>query len=216
MRKNLFLLLLVFIPVVGMSQNEPSNTYTNPHSAYVNGEELLVFDNENMFISAVARITSKDYGFGNELKVALSLTNKSDIPVNFIPEKCTAFEMRKSKKKELKVYSSKEFLKKMRKNILWFGPDNVESVAGANTVVKDKNGNKLGSVSTNAKMYTGAADEAYKNADDYIREMYLKKNTLFRDKEVKGILVIQKPKGESVEFHLMVGNDEYIFNFTME
>lgn len=211
MKKNILSLLFVCLSFCAYSQNE----YTTPHAAYVDGEQLLVYDNDKVFISAIARITSQDYGFGNDLKIALSITNKSDTPFNFIPEESTAYEIRKGKEKELKVYSSKEFLKRMRKNILWFGPDNVENVS-VSTEVKDGTGKKIGSVSSKTQVYTGAADEAFDNAEEYVRKNYLKKNTLIKGNEVKGVLAVQKPKGDSVFFNLKVGEDVYVFNFLLE
>lgn len=194
---------------------DAGNVYDNPHTCYVDGEQLFVYDTEKMFISAIARITDKSYGFGSELKIAFSIQNKEKVPVDFYPEETRAYEMRKSRMKELKVYSSKEYLKKVQRNILWFGPDNVENAATVEIEVKDGIGNRLGSVSTKAKVYTGAADEAYDSAEKSVKETYLKRNTLFQGKEVNGVLVIGKPKGNNAEVHLKVGEDIYVFNFEL-
>ena len=123
-----------------------------------------------------------------------------------------AFTKKKGKKIELDVYTASEYLKKLKKNILWFGPGNVEKV-NATTTIKDGNGKKTGEMESTASVYTGGRDAAYSDAEEYVRKEYLKRNTVFSGENISGIIAIENPKGNPFELHLMLGDEMYVFNF---
>ena len=123
-----------------------------------------------------------------------------------------AYTEKRGKRKELNVYTANEYLKKLKKNILWFGPDNVEKV-NATTTIKDGQGQKTGKVESTVSVYTGGQDAAYSDAEEYVRKEYLKRNTVFSGQELNGIIAVENPKGKPFELHLKLGDEMYVFKF---
>lgn len=163
-------------------------------------------------MSIAPRLASKAYGFGKEIKLYVALKNNGETPIDFNPENLKAFTMKRGKKIELDVYTASEYLKKLKKNILWFGPDNVEKV-NATTTIKDGQGQKAGEVKSTVSVYTGEQDAAYSNAEEYVRKEYLKRNTVFSGQEISGIIAVENPKRNPLELRLTLGNEIYVFNF---
>lgn len=206
--KTFFTILLLSCSVLLFSQTR----YDNPIRVYIDGVEVLSYSTENLEISLAPRISSKSYGFGKEMRLYVVLRNQGESPLDFNPKGITAFTIRKGKEVELEVYSASEYLKKLKKNILWFGPDNVEKVNAA-TAIKDGQGQNTGEVESTISVYTGGQDAAYSDAEEYVRKEYLKRNTVFSGQELNGIIAVENPKGKPFELHLKLGNDMYIFNF---
>lgn len=206
--KKLLLLLLLMCSTLSFSQTQ----HDNPIRAYIDGSEVLSYKTEDMELSIAPRLASKAYGFGKEIKLYVTLKNNGETPIDFNPENLKAFTMKKGKKIELDVYTAAEYLKKLKKNILWFGPDNVEK-ANATTTIKDGQGQKAGEVESTVSVYTGGQDAAYSNAEEYVRKEYLKRNTVFSGQELNGIIAVENPKGKPFELHLKLGDEMYVFNF---
>ena len=206
--RHLFLLSLLLCSTLSFSQTQ----HNNPIHTYIDGIEVLSYKTEDMELSIAPRLASKEYGLGKELKLVLVLKNDGEAPVDFNPANIKAYTEKRGKRKELNVYTANEYLKKLKKNILWFGPDNVEKV-NATTTIKDGQGQKTGKVESTVSVYTGGQDAAYSDAEEYVRKEYLKRNTVFSGQELNGIIAVENPKGKPFELHLKLGNDMYIFNF---
>lgn len=206
--RHLFLLSLLLCSILSFSQTQ----HNNPIHTYIDGIEVLSYKTEEYEISLAPRLSDKEYGFGKELKLVLVLKNDGEIPVDFNPANIKAYTEKKGKRKELNVYTANEYLKKLKKNILWFGPDNVEKV-NATTTIKDGQGQKTGKVESTVSVYTGGQDAAYADAEEYVRKEYLKRNTVFSGQELNGIIAVENPKGKPFELHLRLGDEMYVFNF---
>ena len=206
--RHLFLLSLLLCSILSFSQTQ----HNNPIHTYIDGIEVLSYKTEEYEISLAPRLSDKEYGFGKELKLVLVLKNDGEIPVDFNPANIKAYTEKKGKRKELNVYTANEYLKKLKKNILWFGPDNVEKV-NATTTIKDGQGQKTGKVESTVSVYTGEQDAAYSDAEEYVRKEYLKRNTVFSGQELNGIIAVENPKGKPFELHLRLGDEMYVFNF---
>lgn len=206
------LFFIAIILLAAINALSAQTLYENPLRAYIDGAEVLSYKTEEYEISLAPRLSDKAYGLGKELKLVLVLKNDGEIPVDFNPANIKAYTEKKGKRKELNVYTANEYLKKLKKNILWFGPDNVEKV-NATTTIKDGQGQKTGKVESTVSVYTGGQDAAYSDAEEYVRKEYLKRNTVFSGQELNGIIAVENPKGKPFELHLKLGNDMYIFNF---
>lgn len=206
--RHLFFLLLLLCSTLSFSQAQ----HDNPIRAYIGGVEVLSYKTGNMELSIAPRLASKAYGFGKEIKLYVVLKNNGETPIDFNPANMKAFTVRKNKEVELDVYTASEYLKKLKKNILWFGPDNVEKV-NATTTITDGRGQKTGEVESTASVYTGGQDAAYSDAEEYVRKEYLKRNTVFPEQEISGIIAVENPKGKPFELHLKLGNEMYVFDF---
>lgn len=206
--RHLFLLLLLLCSILSFSQTQ----HNNPICAYIDGTEVLIYKTKVMELSIAPRLASKAYGFGKEIKLYVVLKNNGDSPIDFNPVNIRAFTTKRGKKAELDVYTASEYLKKLKKNILWFGPDNVETVNSA-TTIKDGQGQKTGEVKSTVSVYTGGQDAAYSDAEEYVRKEYLKRNTVFPGQELNGIIAVENPKGKPFELHLKLGDEMYVFNF---
>lgn len=193
-----FITIILLMTINALSAQ---NLYENPIRAYIDGTEVLSYKTEEYEISLAPRLSDKEYGFGKELKLVLVLKNDDENPVDFNPANIKAYTEKKGKRKELDVYTANEYLKKLKKNILWFGPDNVEKV-NATTTIKDGQGQKTGKVESTVSVYTGGQDAAYsdaeeyvrKDAEEYVRKEYLKRNTVFPVQELNGIIAVENRK----------------------
>ena len=206
--RHLFLLSLLLCSTLSFSQTQ----HNNPIHTYIDGIEVLSYKTEDMELSIAPRLASKEYGLGKELKLVLVLKNDGEAPVDFNPANIKAYTEKNGKRKELNVYTANEYLKKLKKNILWFGPDNVEKV-NATTTIKDGQGQKTGKVESTVSVYTGGQDAAYSDAEEYVRKEYLKRNTVFSGQELNGIIAMENPKGKPFELHLKLGDEMYVFKF---
>ena len=186
------------------------NVYRDPQIAYMDGNRFCIYDNNKFYIMATGPFKGK-----KEFGIRFLIRYKAGQPVDFNPDESKAYMTLESGITELKAYSAEEYLNKLNKRILWFGPSNMESASSTVTNVTDGLGNKVGTVQSETQVYTGAADEAYAEAERSVREDYLKRNTLFEGREVEGRIAVAKPKkGKgNVEFLLKVDGDTYIFNF---
>lgn len=206
--KELLLSLLLLCSTLSFSQTQ----HNNPIRVYIDGVEVLSYRTGNMELSIAPRLASKAYGFGKEIKLYVALKNNGETPIDFNPVNIKAFTTKKGKKVELDIYTASEYLKKLKKNILWFGSDNVEKVNAA-TTIKDGHGQKTGEVESTVSVYTGEQDAAYSDAEEYVRKEYLKRNTVFSGQELNGIIAVENPKGKSFELYLKLGDEMYFFNF---
>lgn len=212
MKKVIISFLIGCALFASATQMFSQTSYNNPIRAYIDGVEVLSYKTEVMELSIAPRLASQAYGFGKEMKLYVVLKNNGDTPIDFNPANMKAFSMKKGKKIELKVYTASEYLKKLKKNILWFGPDNVEKVNTA-TTIKDGQGQKTGEVKSTVSVYTGGQDAAYSDAEEYVRKEYLKRNTVFSGQELGGIIAVENPKRKPFELHLKLENEMYVFYF---
>lgn len=210
--RNMRLFFIAIILLAAINALSAQTLYENPLRAYIDGAEVLSYKTEEYEISLAPRLSDKAYGLGKELKLVLVLKNDGEIPVDFNPANIKAYTEKKGKRKELNVYTANEYLKKLKKNILWFGPDNVEKV-NATTTIKDGQGQKTGKVESTVSVYTGGQDAAYSDAEEYVRKEYLKRNTVFSGQELNGIIAVENPKGKPFELHLKLGDEMYVFKF---
>lgn len=206
--KELLLSLLLLCSTLSFSQTQ----HNNPIRVYIDGVEVLSYRTGNMELSIAPRLASKAYGFGKEIKLYVALKNNGETPIDFNPVNIKAFTTKKGKKVELDIYTASEYLKKLKKNILWFGPDNVENVNAA-TTIKDGHGQKTGEVESTVSVYTGEQDAAYSDAEEYVRKEYLKRNTVLSGQELNGIIAVENPKGKPFELYLKLSDEMYVFNF---
>lgn len=207
---RLFFIAIILLAAINILSAQ--TLYENPLRAYIDGAEVLSYKTEEYEISLAPRLSDKAYGLGKELRLILALKNDGEIPVDFNPANIKAYTEKKGKRKELNVYTASEYLKKLKKNILWFGPDNVEKV-NATTTIKDGQGQKTGKVESTVSVYTGGQDAAYSDAEEYVRKEYLKRNTVFAGQELSGIIAIDSPKGKSFVVHIELNDNHYIFKF---
>lgn len=210
--RNMRLFFIAIILLAAINILSAQTLYENPLRAYIDGAEVLSYKTEEYEISLAPRLSDKAYGLGKELRLILALKNDGEIPVDFNPANIKAYTEKKGKRKELNVYTASEYLKKLKKNILWFGPDNVEKV-NATTTIKDGQGQKTGKVESTVSVYTGGQDAAYSDAEEYVRKEYLKRNTVFAGQELSGIIAIDSPKGKSFVVHIELNDNHYIFKF---
>ena len=206
--RHLFLSLLLLCSTLSFSQTQHNNLIR----VYIDGVEVLSYRTGNMELSIAPRLASKAYGFGKEIKLYVALKNNGETPIDFNPINIKAFTTKKGKKVELDIYTASEYLKRLKKNILWFGPDNVEKVNSA-TTIKDGQGKKTGEVESTVSVYTGEQDAAYSDAEEYVRKEYLKRNTVFSGQELNGIIAVENPKRKPFELYLKLGDEMYVFNF---
>lgn len=204
-----FITIILFTAINALSAQ---TLYENPIRAYIDGTEVLSYKTDEHEISLAPRLSDKAYGLGKELKLVLVLKNNGEAPVDFNPANIKAYTEKKGKRKELNVYTASEYLKKLKKNILWFGPDNVEKINAA-TTIKDGQGQRTGKVESTVSVYTGGQDAAYSDAEEFVRKEYLKRNTVFAGQELSGIIAIDSPKGKSFVVHIELNDNHYIFKF---
>lgn len=212
MKKVVTSFLIAYVLFVNVSHIFSQIRYDSPIRAYIDGVEVLSYETENLELSLAPSLSSKSYGFGKEIRLYIVLRNQGESPLDFNPKTIKAFTVKKGEEVELKVYSSSEYLKKLKKNILWFGPDNVESV-NTSTSIKGEEGQMIGNVESNTNVYTGGRDAAYSDAEEYVRKEYLKRNTVFAGQELSGIIAIDSPKGKSFVVHIELNDNHYIFKF---
>ena len=210
--RNMRLFFITIILFTAINAPSAQTLYENPICAYIDGTEVLSYKTDEHEISLAPRLSDKAYGLGKELKLVLVLKNDGEAPVDFNPANIKAYTEKNGKRKELNVYTANEYLKKLKKNILWFGPDNVEKV-NATTTIKDGQGQKTGKVESTVSVYTGGQDAAYSDAEEYVRKEYLKRNTVFSGQELNGIIAVENPKGKPFELHLKLGDEMYVFKF---
>ncbi len=189
--------------------------YNTPEIRYINGVRVQRYADNHLDMGSYAERKS-GYGLGKETNVFFAISNIGKELIDVDPSKITAYYIDKNNnEKPLKIYSYEEYLKKTKRNILWFGPDNVEK-ATAKTEVKNSNGQVLGTVETKAETYTGANKEAQINAESDISKIYLKRNTLDAGQSMKGIVVIQKAKEDIFYVKVEIDKFTYIFEYELK
>lgn len=191
------------------------NAYNSQESVYVDGREVLSYVMNDIELYVTAGKTNNRYGFGKEIVVDIMFKNNKDESIEFNPGLIDASYSKKGKLRKLKVYSENDYMKKVNKNILLWGPDNTKNIQ-TKTEVKDNNGNKVGEVSTTSQIYTGDADDAYNDMHKYIKDCYIKRNTVFPSKEVRGFMVIESFKGDSFNMSIDIDSNKYCFSIKFE
>jgi len=201
---------LMLLPLSLFSQD----MYNTPEIRYINGVKVQNYVDDRVDIGSYSEQKS-GYGLGKETSVFFAIKNIGNLLVDIDPSKITAYYIDKNKnEKPLKVYSYEAYLKKSKRNILWFGPDNVEK-ATAKTEVKNASGQVIGTVETKAETYTGANKDAQSDAEYDISKSYLKRNTLDAGQATKGIVVVQKAKEKVFYVKIEIDKNTYVFDYEL-
>lgn len=194
--------------------------YKDAVSAYSDDMPVRSYITDKVEVAVGADVKKREYGFGEELRLYIIVKNKCEMPVNVGPENIKISVTEGKEFTELNVLTAKEYLKKIKKNILLFGPDNKEDVK-VETKVRAVDGwglESMGGINSTTKtsVYTGARDEAYSSAEEFVNAEYLKKNTLLNGEELNGFVatkISKKAKKKPIEIKMELGGDIYIFNF---
>lgn len=210
---------MIFISLNLYSQN----IYNEPHSIYKDGKAILWYEVNGIRIASSAEKTSKKYGFGKEVRVDLAFMNDNHESLEINPSIFTASAILKKKRKILRIYSEKEYEKKVRRNLFWFGPENVASTSvdiNSSAAVKDEYGNTKATVTSSSKAkstyFTGEYDRAVSDASVAIKESYIKRNTLFKDEVQEGMLIIENPQSEHLELSIVIAGNTYVFSYNLD
>ena len=81
--------------------------------------------------------------------------------------------------------------------------------------MKNEYGLTIGSVNTKAEVYTGKADEAYEKIDKQL-EGYLRSNTLYNGEQMKGYVLIKKPKAKMFSLKIKICDAVYKYILPIE
>lgn len=126
---------------------------------------------------------------------------------------------RRGEAKPCGVYTMREWLKKRKRQLSWFGPSNVRENEVETTVEqKDAQGRVLSSTTatTTESVYTGENNRVRREAEAEIRDTYLQKTTLLPGDAVEGWLVGRNPKADRLRVTVPLGGKRYIFDLDSE
>lgn len=218
--KLIFSIGLIFNSLFLYSQK----VYNSETSIYKDGVQQIAYRENGLTLIGSAEIGAKYFGFGKEVVFGLYVWNEENESIDINPSKIKAYTEKKNKRKDIKVYTAKEYESKIHKAIIWFGPDNVEKVKveqSSTTVnVKDKYGitqsSAEGNTVTEVKQYTGGRDKALQQATEYVDNNYLRRNTLSKGDKINGIVVAANPKNDNITFTVCINNDTFVFRFDLE
>ena len=223
MKKFLFALLawgVGFCPFASAQK-----IYRDAAFAYVDDMPVRTYITDEVEVAVARDVKKRKYGFGEEVRFYITVLYNGDVPVNVGPKNIKLSVANGKGFTESDVLTAKEYLKRIKTNILLWGPDNIEKVASVETETKVRDVNSWGvetgsgiNSTTTASMsvYTGAADEAYSSAEEFVKAEYLKTNTLLKGDELNGFVatkISRKAKKNPIEIKMELGGDIYIFNF---
>lgn len=158
--------------------------------------------------------------FAKHSSLVVAIKNGSDKSVTFNPEEIEAKVIDNSGREEkCKAYTAQELIKKERRNIFWFGPNNVSSVTTNSSITtRDKHGNVVTTTDGKAttQVYTGAKEEAMADAENKIQESYFQKTTIFPGKFKHGEIVLKNRKSKNIILTIPLGGTNFIFDFSKE
>lgn len=186
--------------------------------AQVHEDHTIVYNNgDAVYMNAKDGFSigvSNTKGSGG-IRIDFALINNTGSAVNILHENISAeYIDKKGNKVPLEIFTYEEARKKAKNKALWFGPSNTETI-NAKTEVKNEYGLTVSTVNTKAEVYTGKADEAYRNVDEQIKG-YLRNNTLFDGQNMKGYFLVKKPKAESFTLNIKIKDAVYKYSLSVE
>lgn len=176
--------------------------------------QTLSYTSDDAIIT-VSAIREPGYGAGKEIGIYIHVENISNKTIDVNPAMISGYYMKGNKEKELKIYTYNEYIKKAKKDIFWFGPENTEQV-NKETTVRDERGNILRKVETETSVYTGANDVAKQNAEQNISNSYLRRHTLEERESISGLIVAKNAKMDTFFLKITISNYMYVFECNLE
>lgn len=203
MKKILFIILtLISSSAYGQVYDDHVISYKDGNAIYMN--------QKNGFTIGVSKTK-----VGGNIKITFAFINNTGEAVNILHENISAeYVNKKGENLPIEIRTYEDVRRKERNKVLWFGPDNKE-IVNAKTEVKNEYGLVIGSVDTKAEVYTGKADEAYEKVEEQMQD-YLRSNTLFDGQQLKGYVLIKKPKAKTFSLEIKIGKAIYKYVLPVE
>ena len=192
--------------------------YDNPEIVFNNDEEQQIFTTDKLHIVLSLIKGAPLMDFQDNPLLMVYVKNNSDQSILVDPTEITATATKGKKSKKLEVYTRKKLESKFNNKMFWFGPNNYKDVTTTTNIeYKDNSGNKQSAKEqTTTKVYTGDADKAQEVANDFFNNMYLKKNTVFPDNELSGVILMDKAKMENIVVTFDIDGAQFIAKFNIK
>lgn len=210
MKKILLLTLLLSILNYGYGQKK----YDSPIVTFKDGVCCKEYSTKEFNVLIHAKKQAKEFALsGSEIILNFVIQNNTGGNYNLNPSSFKTYGYKKNKRVEIKLFSFEEYKVKCNKNIYWFGPDNKEEVKTETLVKSGTSGENKSEITTTTKVYTGAKDDMYRYAEEYLSH-YLKRNTMDDNDVIRGFMVMDDYKGDIVEIEVTL--DSYVFLFKFD
>ena len=189
--------------------------YDAPQIVFENDDEKHIFTNDKLEVVLSLEKGAPLMDFTENPVLEVYVKNNSGESILVDPQQITAVASKGKKTKNLEVYTRKKLESKFNNKMFWFGPNNYKDVTETKKVeFKDEDGKKqTAQQQTTTKVYTGEADKAQEIANKFFNDMYLKKNTVFNEKEIYGVVVMDKAKMDAIEVTVTLDGDTYVSTF---
>ena len=190
------------------------NVYTGNDVKYIDGEKALFAEGDSITVGiSFSEKIVKNHSF------YIMIANNASQSFNFNPEKIKVQYIKNGVESECGVYSKDEYLKKEKRQILWFGPSNVRNVTvSGESTLKDNSGFNVSKTETkvHTQVYTGEKDKAYEEAEERVNSQYFKKTTVFPNDQKVGMVVAKNPKVKNLIIKIPLNGNLYIFDLSKE
>lgn len=195
--KKLFLLFLISFYAICSFSSEPDF-----HEVYKDGRLYKsISDPDVEVLMSVRKLKS----YGSYYEVYISLKNTGDNGIDVNPDRISASVDKKGTLSEIKVYSYKDYIKKVSRNQKWeLGLD------GFNT--------GMAAVNTGEESdthYVNSKAAMFKQHLKEIEEAYLKRNTLSPGEEVAGCVLVEQSKGDNLTINVWINGSDYLFKWDL-
>lgn len=189
--------------------------YDNPQIVFENDDEKHIFLNDKLEVVLSLEKGAPLMDFTENPMLEVYVKNNSGESILVDPQQITVTAKKGNKTKNLEVYTRKKLESKYNNKMFWFGPNNYKDVTETKKIeFKDEDGKKqTAQQQVTTKVYTGEADKAQEIANKFFNDLYLKKNTVFSENEIYGVVVTDKAKMETIEVTIDLGGDRYISTF---
>lgn len=185
---------------------------------YIDGKKVMKISNER----ATVVIFFEDIGeFGKHFPFEIFIGNNGE-KFTVDPAKIIIQSYhKKNATKECYALTSEEWWKITRRNIYWFGPDNVEEITTQVSTDSSSRSNGdyvSGTVNTTAKttVYTGEKDKKMKEAKAEIDDNYLKKSTVYPKESISGSLRGGNTKALNLKIKIPISNQIFEFDLSKQ
>ena len=213
MERIKILVMLMFLSLASFGQN----VVNVDKVFYKGGYKTLCAGTENARVLVYVR---DEKSFAKHLSLWVAIKNDSKDAITFNPDRIEAMVIDNAEHKDIcKAYTAQELIKKEKRNIFWFGPDNVKNVTtNSNITTKDAYGNVItrtdGSATT--QVYTGDRDKAIADAEHKIKTSYLQKITIFPEEMKEGEIVLKNKKAKNIIVSIFIGDTNFVFDLSKE
>lgn len=219
MRKIIFsLLLLISLPA--FSQKDTSDSY------YYDGALVKFYDTPHYFISmCLERIKY----CGDYYCTHISILNKDINRFDFIPETVSAIYDNGKKRKEATILGYEEYNRKVKNKQEWENTLNALAICfqtfsdcynGSSTTTVKQTGNTITAKTYTKPNYTETLIEnakegeaIHQNQIQTIKQGYLKRNTIFKNREIAGYINIPYRETERLIIALPINGENYLFDW---